>query len=109
MSCCSPFSGHPSPSQPARTDSDPSKGFVVCRQTLPSPCPIFGWALTSLTRPGGRASARPQPIQRFNASLVVATVRPTLQLSTDISIIIPVYNEQENVLPLTREVIDAMK
>lgn len=30
-------------------------------------------------------------------------------MSADISIIIPVYNEQENILPLTREVIGAMK
>jgi len=30
-------------------------------------------------------------------------------VSADISIIIPVYNEQENILPLTREVIGAMK
>src|SRR5438874_4740453 len=32
-----------------------------------------------------------------------------LHVSADISIIIPVYNEEENILPLTREVIGAMK
>src|SRR6266446_6637126 len=48
---------------------------------------------------------------RFSASTVqfLLLLWPKLRVSADISIIIPVYNEQENILPLTREVIGAMK
>ena len=48
----------------------------------------------------------------FNTSTQLSVLLPStaeIRVSTEISIIVPVYNEQENVLPLTREVIGAMK